>query len=157
MSRFNKTNFKALYGSSGSVFPDNTTGEISESDIRAFGNDIADSGLIPVDFKAVDTSGGTLTLDFEGFSWRTFVENASFSSPKTIALSNSSNAMKLTCFFTITNVSAILTFPSIFKMSDARWDSIGKTFTPIETGYYKITADFDSDFWIMDISNSVYI
>jgi len=37
------TQFKALYGTSGTLFPDNTTAEISEADIRAFGEDIADS------------------------------------------------------------------------------------------------------------------
>lgn len=37
------TQFKALYGSSGTLFPDNTTAEISEGDVRAFGEDIADS------------------------------------------------------------------------------------------------------------------
>jgi hypothetical protein len=37
------TQFKSLYGTSGSLFPDNTTGAISEADIRAFGEDIADS------------------------------------------------------------------------------------------------------------------
>lgn len=39
------TQFKALYGTSGSLFPDNTTGDISEADVRAFGEDIADSFL----------------------------------------------------------------------------------------------------------------
>lgn len=39
------TQFKALYGTSGSLFPDNTSGDISEADVRAFGEDIADSFL----------------------------------------------------------------------------------------------------------------
>lgn len=43
MAQYNITNFKALYGSAGTVFPDNTTGEISEGDMRQFGEDIADS------------------------------------------------------------------------------------------------------------------
>jgi hypothetical protein len=38
-----KSEFEALYGSSGSIFPDNTTGEISAEDQRNFGQDIADS------------------------------------------------------------------------------------------------------------------
>lgn len=38
-----RTQYKTLYGTSGTVFPDNTTGEISESDMRAFGEDGADS------------------------------------------------------------------------------------------------------------------
>jgi hypothetical protein len=43
MAVLNKAAFEALYGTSGTVFPDNTTGEISEGDMRQFGKDIADS------------------------------------------------------------------------------------------------------------------
>lgn len=43
MAKRNKANLKSLYGSSGSVFPDNTTRQISEADLRAFGEDLADS------------------------------------------------------------------------------------------------------------------
>lgn len=43
MAQLNKSAFQALYGSSGTTFPDNTTGEISEADMRNFGRDIADS------------------------------------------------------------------------------------------------------------------
>lgn len=38
-----KTELLALYGSIGSIFPDNTVGAISESDMRNFGQDLADS------------------------------------------------------------------------------------------------------------------
>lgn len=43
MTQLSKTNFKALYGSSGSQFADNSTGDISEADVRGFGETIADS------------------------------------------------------------------------------------------------------------------
>jgi hypothetical protein len=52
-----KTQFKALYGSAGTVFPDNTTAEISEGDVRAFGEDIADS------FNDVSVAGITREFD----------------------------------------------------------------------------------------------
>ena len=45
MAQYNITNFKSLYGSSGSTFPDNLEGQISEGDLRQFGEDIADSFL----------------------------------------------------------------------------------------------------------------
>ena len=38
-----KTEFTALYGTSGTEFADNTTGDITAADQRAFGQDIADS------------------------------------------------------------------------------------------------------------------
>jgi hypothetical protein len=43
MAQLNENAFKALYGASGTTFPDNTTGQISEGDMRDFGRDIADS------------------------------------------------------------------------------------------------------------------
>jgi hypothetical protein len=43
MSQLTRTQWEALYGTSGSVFPDNTTGEISEGDMRTFGKNLSDS------------------------------------------------------------------------------------------------------------------
>jgi hypothetical protein len=43
MSQRSVSQFKALYGSTGTTFPDNTTQEISEADMRQFGEDIPDS------------------------------------------------------------------------------------------------------------------
>jgi hypothetical protein len=45
MTQISKTAFTNLYGSSGTTFPDNTTGAISEGDVRQFGQDMADSFL----------------------------------------------------------------------------------------------------------------
>lgn len=43
MAQLDDNAFKALYGASGTTFPDNTTGQISEGDMRDFGRDISDS------------------------------------------------------------------------------------------------------------------
>lgn len=43
MTQLSKNNFKTLYGTNGSLFPDNSTGDISEADLRSFGEDVADS------------------------------------------------------------------------------------------------------------------
>jgi hypothetical protein len=43
MAQLSRTNFKTLYGSSGTTFPDNTSGSIAEGDVRQFGEDLADS------------------------------------------------------------------------------------------------------------------
>lgn len=45
MSQLSKTSFGNLYGTTGTTFPDNTTGDISEGDMRTFGDDILDSAL----------------------------------------------------------------------------------------------------------------
>lgn len=43
MAQLDDNAFKTLYGASGTTFPDNTTGQISEGDMRDFGRDISDS------------------------------------------------------------------------------------------------------------------
>lgn len=43
MAIYNKSNFKSLYGLLSSIFADNTTGNISEGDLRQSMEDIADS------------------------------------------------------------------------------------------------------------------
>ena len=43
MATRTKAQFEALYGTSGTTFPDNIIGSISEEDLRDFGQDIADS------------------------------------------------------------------------------------------------------------------
>lgn len=71
MSNLGRTNLQTLYGTSGSTFPDNTTGEISESDMRTFGQDLTDSHVNKTDdvytaifpsAAAADTDTYTATL-----------------------------------------------------------------------------------------------
>lgn len=45
MATLTKVQYKALYGTTGTEFPDNTSGQISESDMRSFGENQADSLL----------------------------------------------------------------------------------------------------------------
>lgn len=49
----NKTSFGNLYGTSGTTFPDNTTGQISEGDMRDFGQAIKDSAMF-IDDNLID-------------------------------------------------------------------------------------------------------
>lgn len=63
MSNLGRTNLQTLYGTSGTTFPDNTSGEISEGDMRTFGQDMSDSHLNKTDdvytlvFPQVTASG----------------------------------------------------------------------------------------------------
>lgn len=61
MAQISKTSFNGLYGSSGTIFPDNTTGAISEADIRQFGQDISDSFLSLQDNVTDDDTMATAT------------------------------------------------------------------------------------------------
>jgi len=73
-----ETEYEALYGTTGSQFPDNTVGEISEGDMRQFGQDQKDSllfkttvfggvsdglavncGSVDLSSDALPTTGGT--------------------------------------------------------------------------------------------------
>ena len=160
MAKRTTAQFLALYGTAGSIFIDNTTGLISEEDMRNFATDISDTFLNTRDgiVASVSTTGGTITLAFNYQNERVFVGSASFATPKTIALSETDVsgtqvAARIEFDFTITNVAAVLTTPSTFRSSDIRWDGTGKTVTFGETGAYKIIATWDGTIWRMDISN----
>lgn len=49
MTQLSKSAFASLYGASGSLFPDNTSGAIGEEDVRSQGEDIKDSFLNKTD------------------------------------------------------------------------------------------------------------
>lgn len=117
------------------------SGEAKLIDKDVFGN---------IGLSTVVTTGSNITLDFgllPGFIFNGFV---SFSAPKSILLSNNTNARSLNFFFSITNVAAVLTLPNEFKMDDIRWDDIAKTWTPDDIGRYKMCAVFDGNFWNVD-------
>lgn len=67
MSQLNKTNFGANYGTTGTQFPDNTTGLITELIMRTFGQDMLDSFLNNVDdLQKMTTVSGTDTYTAPG-------------------------------------------------------------------------------------------
>lgn len=146
-----RTQYKTLYGASGTVFPDNTTGEISEGDMRDFGEDGADSFAMMDDFAplSVDTSGSTITLAFSSSPQKNFKGSASFAVPKTIAHSGDTNAARHTFSFEITNVAAVLTLPNTYLMSDVRFD--GDDWMPDQVGKFKLIADYDGTNWIAEM------
>ena len=105
---------------------------------------------------SADTTGATITIDFDESYQRIFFGSASFATPKTIALSNDTNAVKLDFSLNITNVAGVLTFPAEFVMSDVRWDTATQEWTPDQTGIFKGSAFYDGTNWILDISQSPY-
>jgi len=151
MSLRTRTTYKTLYGSSGTTFPDNTTAEISEGDMRTFGEDNADTFVLNSDLAvtSVSTASSTITLAFASAVKKTFNGSASFAGPKTIAHSNDSLAVELKFLFEITNVAAVLTPPASYLMSDPRFD--GTDWTPLDTGKYKMVGDFDGTNWSVEI------
>lgn len=113
--------------------------------------------LYNIDILTVSTAGGTVTLNFASDEQRIFVGSASFAAPKTIALSNATNAKRFEFIFTITDAAAILTFPSAFIMNDIRWSTGSQEWEPNDIGTYKGSALFDGTNWILDISQTPYL
>lgn len=164
MAQYNETNYKSLYGSSGSIFPDNTVGAISEGDMRQFGQDSADSlmfkSVYGLDLVTVDTTPGTLEFDFELKQQRIFKCSPAFGgTSKVINLSNFTNALKFTFIFELSGGAGI-TFVSIgsgIRMDDARW-SLGPDIW-IEPGDGKFLgeATYDGTDWFIKISQGPYV
>lgn len=102
----------------------------------------------------VDSTGSTITLDMDSRAERNFLASANIGAPKTWALANTTNSFKILSFiFTVTGLFA-QTMPSNFKMSDARWDSSGKTWTPADSGQYNAKAVFDGTSWLLIIDQN---
>jgi len=115
--------------------------------------DLIDSLCLILDIATVSTASGTIDFDFALKQARKFLGSASFATAKSITFSNATNAVEFDFFFQITNVAAILTFPSSVIMNDVRWNTSGQTWEASEIGIYKASALFDGTNWIMDISN----
>lgn len=104
-----------------------------------------------LDRATPSTAGGTITLDMNSQIQRMHVGSASFSTPKTIALSNTTNSLVFNFVFTITDVAAVLTLPADFKMSDVlQFD--GTDWTPLSTGEYEMAGSFDGTSWLVKIA-----
>jgi hypothetical protein len=107
-----------------------------------------------LDSTTPSTAGGTITLDFNSKVERMFVGSASFGTAKAIALSNDGSALVLNMVLTLSNVAAVLTFPSTFTMStaDSRWADAGHTFTAQIVGKYEFSATWDGTDWNLKVA-----
>lgn len=102
-----------------------------------------------IDSATPSTAGSTITLDMNNQIQRLFVGSASFSTPKTLAISNATNALVFNFHFQITNIAATLTLPSGWLMSDALFAS--NVWTPVTTGLYELGGSFDGTNWKIKI------
>jgi hypothetical protein len=103
---------------------------------------VGDSVSQDLTVATASTASGTITLDMDSDVQKMFVGSASFSTPKTMALSNTTNALVFTFLFTITDLAATLTWPSAFTMQevDARWNTTSNVFTATATGTLECSA-----------------
>lgn len=116
---------------------------------------ITDFAKYILDQVSADTTGATITLNMNSQVQRSFVGSASFSAAKAIALSNTTNSLVFNFTYTVTNVTAVLTFPSEFQSKDPNWDSGANTWTPAEAGKYELGASFDGTNWIVKFFGAI--
>jgi hypothetical protein len=102
---------------------------------------------------STSTAGGTVTLDMNSLRQKMFVGSASFATSRTMAFSNTTNALVFNFHFEITAVAATLVFPSDVVMSDPAWDTATQTWTPVATGQYLMSGTYDGTNWKVIISN----
>jgi hypothetical protein len=98
---------------------------------------------------STSTASGTITLNMNSIDERMFVGSATFATPKTMALSNSTNAMVFNFHFEVTSVAAALTFPSGWLMSDVNFTTL--VWTPPSTGKYEMGGSYDGTNWKIKI------
>lgn len=123
------------------------SGRIAEANIPA---------MYVEDQATTVTTGGTITLDCNSQKKRVHLGSATFATPKTIALSNTTNARQFFFLFQITNVAAVLTMPSDFLLNDPNWDESANTWTPTDVGRYILAGYFDGTNWWVNISGAPY-
>lgn len=120
--------------------------------IFSFGSGGGIPAAYTIDQATSSTAGATITLDMNSQIQRSFVGSATFSGPKTYALSNTTNSLFFNFFFEVTNVAAVVTVPADWQMSSD--DFNGTTWTPPEVGKYEIGGSFDdvNNIWYVKIS-----
>lgn len=124
--------------------------KLSWANIKATLKTYFDTLYNSVDRASTSTAGGTITLDFNSLKQRAFYGSATFSTPKTIAVSNATNIISFNFSFTITDVAAVLTMPATFVMSDVNWD--GTDWTPPNTGNFLMGGYYDGTNYMVIIA-----
>lgn len=97
---------------------------------------------------STSTAGSTITLNMNSLTQLIHVGSATFATAKTIAMSNTSNALAFSFIFEVTNVAAVLTPPSDWVMTTTDFD--GTDWTPPATGRYKFSGTFNGTDWYVN-------
>jgi len=100
---------------------------------------------------STSTSGGTITLDLNSHIQTIHIGSASFSSSKTIAFSNTTNALVFNFHFEVTNVAGTVVWPSNTYMADINWNTGSNTWTPPAIGQYECGGTYDGTNWKVKI------
>ena len=105
---------------------------------------------------SVVTTTAPIVIDMNSLEEVMFVGSSNIGSAKTWSITNVGLALLIPSLkFTITTLD-IQTFPSNFKMSDARWDTVAHTWTPLDTGTYEFSLSYDGTEWLMTCLGGPY-
>jgi hypothetical protein len=139
---------------SGNISIDYTNGQAASASNKGFltSTDWSTFNRNVLDQTTSSTASGTITLDLNNQIQRIFVGSATFATSKTMALSNSTNALVFNFHFEVTNVAATLVFPSTWLMSDTNFNTGSDTWTPPSTGKYEMGGTYDGTNWKIKIS-----
>lgn len=102
--------------------------------------------------SASASTSGNITLDLNSQVQRTFNGSATFATAKTIALSNTTNALTFVFTFEVTNVAATLTVPADWYFNSPDYNT--SVWTPPATGKYFLSGKWDSvlSVWFININ-----
>jgi hypothetical protein len=130
-----------------------STLNLNGTSVLVNGSPIAGSGS-DLDLTTTSTAGGTITLDMNSQKERIHVGTASFATAKTVAMSNTTNALVFSFKIEVTDVAAVLTMPADWTLTVGTWD--GADWTPPATGKYKFVGTWDGSEWAVDVNTSPY-
>lgn len=102
------------------------------------------------DRTTASTAGGTVTFDCNNQNFRKFVGSASFATPKTFALSNTTNTEEISITVEITDQAAVITLPADWGMTDINFD--GTAWTPPDEGKFMFGGSFDGTTWQINVA-----
>jgi hypothetical protein len=97
-------------------------------------------GITPENFiqDVVDTTGDTITLDFESKIYGNFSGSATFAAPREVVRTNQTNALKFDFMFEVTDVDVPIDFGADTRSTSALF--VDGVFTPQDVGLYKVTG-----------------
>lgn len=101
-----------------------------------------------IDRGAIDTTLG-IVVDLNSQKARILVCSPAISANKTVSFANLANAITVQILLEFASL-VYVQFPSNVFMSDARWDTGTKRWTPFDTGIYKLKGTFDGTNWTFE-------
>ena len=151
MAQLTETQFETLYGTSGTQFPNNTTGLITEAVMRAFGQAIADSLSFGRAASAeVDATNDPMVLSFSSNSDMVFTGSEAIDGDREIQLSGDTNAKKFDFIYEVDDAHAF-EMPVTFAFSDPNFNASTNTYQHTGAGFYRLSGIWSGVLWICEV------